>query len=74
MSRRLSFCVDEESLTAAGERGDRAREGLFALAVLADPNLRERLRREWAAERSNGDRLALVKLALRARLGDCHGA
>jgi hypothetical protein len=67
---RLCFRMDE--LTASGAPGQRARLGLLALQLLADPRLRARLREQWVAERSSGDRLALVKLALRARLGDAN--
>jgi hypothetical protein len=57
-----------------GFRGTRSAcaSRLLALQLLADPRLRARLREQWVAERSSGDRLALVKLALRARLGDAN--
>ena len=74
MSRRLRFRLDDESLTASGERGDRARLGLLVIQAWADTGLRERLRQQWRAGRgadSNGlprsVQLRLLKLALKAQ-------
>jgi hypothetical protein len=69
---RLRFRVDEESLTASGERGERARLGLLWLQASADPVLRARLRQQRVRAAPNGlpgsVHHQLFKLALRAGL------
>jgi hypothetical protein len=64
----MRFRVDDASLTASGERGERARLGLLWLEAWADPSLRERLRQQRAAEGVVTEEVefALIRLALRA--------